>query len=67
MRDLDCHAEKRGIAKNDSRVLVGKYVIEVDSHVRKSLGANAVIGEDIGAQLFVGRDCGNRIGNRVRK
>jgi hypothetical protein len=61
------HARETRNRTNDSRALVGQDVIEVDSHVRKSLCANAVIGKDIGAQLFVGRDCGNRIRNRVWK
>lgn len=52
---------------NESRVLVGQDAIEVDSHVRKSLGTNAVIRKNIGAQLFVRRDCWNRIRNRVGK
>src|SRR5437773_1238966 len=68
-RNLDCICMPRNAESqtNDSRVLVGKDAIEVDSHVRKSLGANAVIGKDIGAQLLVRRDCRNRIRNRVRK
>jgi len=48
--------------------LVGHDVVEVKPpHVGESLRANAVIGKDIRAQLFVRREWRNKAGNRVRK